>query len=896
MKKRAILIDGNNLLFRSYFATAYNGNLMKNSKNFPTNALFGFVNMINKIILEENPEYVMVAFDKGKSFRHKEYTEYKAGRSETPNDLLIQFPRAYEILDALGIPAISIDNYEADDIIGTFARMADEDECYNATIVSSDKDLLQLISKEVDVKLLKQKDYILMNENTFKEVYGIEPIRIIDLKALMGDASDNIPGVKGIGEKTALSLLKEHGTLEEIYENIDNVKGKLKEKLENDKENAFFSKYLATIYKEVPLNMTFEDIKIKEKNNKKILEIYEDLEFFSLIKKEKQKIEEPQESNEQISLFNEDKTAESEIVLEEIEIKEAPVKVIYPEDMDYELVTDTVEINKDFAFYVEVSQENYHFGSLLGLSIYDGEKSYYLTKDAILKNKEIFKHAVSTYDLKKNIVALKKLGIELPSCTFDAMIAAYLLNYNVKEDISYIAKTKGYSVEFYDMLVKKEQIVDENKFMRNMALKSKFIYETKDIYLKELEKEEMLELFNDIEMPLINVLAKMEQEGVKVDPLVVEEMQKELQAKLEVISNAIYDLSGEEFNISSPKQLGEVLFEKLDLPHGKKKGKNGYKTDHDTLVKLVDKHPIIALILKHRSLNKLLNSYMNNLNEFIMEDGKVHPIFKQAITRTGRLSCTEPNLQNIPIRTDEGKQIRKAFLPEEGSIIMSSDYSQIELRILAHISKCEALIDAFKHHEDLHTKVASDIYEIPIEQVTKEERRTAKAVIFGIVYGISGFGLGENLDIDVKEAKKFIEKYLNMYPGVKKYMDDIVIDAKNKGYVRTIMNRKREIDELKNPNYIIRKSGERMALNTPIQGSSADIIKKAMIEVDKEITKRNLKSKLIIQVHDELVLTVPLEEKEIMESLVKEVMENAYKLLVPIKVEVESGYNWYDAK
>ncbi len=890
MKKRAILIDGNNLLFRSYFATAYSGNLMKNSKGFPTNALYGFVNMINKIIAEENPEYVMVAFDKGKSFRHKEYGEYKAGRSETPNDLLIQFSKAYEILDALGLPAISIDNYEADDIIGTFARMADEDECYNATIVSSDKDLLQLISKEVDVKLLKQKDYILMNQETFNEAYGIEPIRIIDLKALMGDSSDNIPGVKGIGEKTALTLLKEYGTLDCIYENIETVKGKLREKLETDKENAFFSKYLATIYQEVPLNMTFEDIKIKEKNNKKLLSIYEELEFFSLIKKEKQKLD--TKTEEQISLFENENKAEPETSDEIIE--EEQINIIYPENIEYTVIDERFDIEENFAFYLEVDKENYHFADIIGMSIFDGKKAYYLTKKGILENKHIFKNAVATYDLKKSIVVLKKIGIELPNCKFDTMLATYLLNYNVKEDISYIAKTKGYSVEFYDILISSKTLTEV--FRKNVSLKSIFIYETKDIYLKELQKENMLELFDTIEMPLISVLAKMEIQGIRVNPKVIDEMKIELEAKLNVISNTIYDLSGCEFNISSPKQLGEVLFEKLDLPHGKKKGKIGYKTDHDTLMKFIDKHPIIAVILKHRSLSKLLNSYMNNLNDFIASDGKIHPIFKQAITRTGRLSCAEPNLQNIPVRSEEGKQIRKAFLPEEGHIIMTSDYSQIELRILAHISKCDALIDAFRHHEDLHTKVASDIYDIPIEEVTKEERRTAKAVIFGIVYGISGFGLGENLDINVSDAKKFIDKYLSMYPGVKKYMDEIVIDAKEKGYVRTIMNRKREIDELKNPNYMIKKAGERMALNTPIQGSSADIIKKAMIEVDKEITKRNLKSKLIIQVHDELVLTVPIEEKELMETLIKETMENTYKLLVPVKAEVDSGENWYDAK
>ena len=856
--KRVVLIDGNNLLFRSYYATAYNGNLMKNSKNFPTNALYGFINMINKILNEEKPEYIVVAFDKGKNFRHEKYKDYKAGRIETPNDLLVQFPVAYKILDALGIKAVAIDNYEADDIIGTFAKMADLDKQYDATIISSDKDLLQLITDCVNVKLLKQKDYILMNTETFKEYYGVEPIRMIDLKALMGDPSDNIPGVKGICEKTAINLLKEYQTLENLYENIDTIKGKTKEKLIDGKEDAFSSYDLATIYKSVPLNMTFEDIKIKEKNEKELMNLYEELEFYSLIKKETKK-----------------------------DIKK---------DIEIIKVNGKINIDKDFAFYLEVSKENYHQSSLLALSLYDGEKLYYLDEQAIMENKDIFKHAKTTYDLKKAIVVLKRYDISLTNVDFDTMIAAYLLNYNVKEDISYISNTKGYDIEFYENLVKKEQITNEETFISNIAKKSIFLYNTKEDYIKELTEEEMYKLFKDIEMPLINVLAKMEMTGVNVHADKINEMKEEISTKIDKISEEIYELAGMTFNISSPKQLGEVLFEHLNLPHGKKKGRNGYPTNHDALVKLIPTSPIIPLILEHRNLTKLMNTYMDSLNKFIMEDGKIHTIFKQAITRTGRLSSAEPNLQNIPVRTEEGKKIRKAFFPEKDSVILTSDYSQIELRLLAHISKCDALIDAFKHHEDIHTKVASDIFDVDTKDVTKDMRRTAKAVIFGIVYGISGFGLGENLSLNVKEASKFIDKYLNMYPGVKKYMDEIVIEAKEKGYVRTIMNRKRTIDELKNTNYIIQKSGERMALNTPIQGSSADIIKKAMIEVDKELEKRNLKAKLIIQVHDELVLTVPKEEKEIVAKLVTDIMENTYKLLVPLKVEVDFGDNWYDAK
>ena len=858
MKKRAILIDGNNLLFRSYYATAYNGNLMKNSKNFPTNALYGFVNMINKILNEENPEYIMVAFDKGKNFRHDKYENYKAGRIETPNDLLKQFPYAYQILEAMGITALNLENYEADDIIGTFARMADENDLYDATIISSDKDLLQLISKEVNVKLLKQSGYILMNTEVFRETYKCDPIKMIDLKALMGDSSDNIPGVKGIGEKTAINLISEYGSLEEVYNNIDNIKGKTREKLEIDKDNAFFSKDLATICKNAPIGLSFEDIKIKPRNEEELMNIYEELEFFSFIKKEGKK-----------------------------EVKEK---------VEYEIVNDKINPKDNFAFYIEVSEDNYHESDILGMSIYDGEKVYILDKESILLNKDIFSKAYSTYDLKKNIVVLNKLGIDIENVRIDTMISAYLLNYNVKEDISYVSNTKNYNIEFYANMIKKGIIQDKDVFNYNLALKSKFIYETVDEFTTELDNEDMLHLFKDIEMPLVRVLAKMEMNGIRVDTDTLDIIKNKLEEKLNVLSSKIYDLAGIEFNISSPKQLGEILFEKMDLPHKAKKGRNGYSTNHDTLMKLYDLHPIIPLILEYRNLIKLMTTYMNNLKDYVMSDSKIHTIFKQTITRTGRLSSAEPNLQNIPIRTEEGKEIRKAFLPEEDSVILTSDYSQIELRILAHISGCKNLISAFNNSEDIHTKVASDIYGVDASLVTKTMRRTAKAVIFGIVYGISGFGLGENLDISPKEAKKYIDKYLTMYPGVKEYMDNIKMKAKEQGYVRTIMNRKREIDELKNTNYIIVKSGERMAMNTPIQGSAADIIKKAMIDVDNEMAKKGLKSKMLIQVHDELVFTVPKDEIEIMKELVRDTMENAYNLEVPLKVDVELGSNWYDAK
>ncbi len=855
--KRAILIDGNNLLFRSYYATAYSGNMMQNSKGFPTNALFGFVNMINKILNEENPEYIVVAFDKGKNFRHELYVSYKDGRIETPKELLAQFPIAKDILKYLGIKYVEADNYEADDIIGTFAKMADEDKLYDATIISSDKDLLQLISNDVNVKLLKQKDYILMNEATFKDTYGINPIRMIDLKALEGDPSDNIPGVNGIGEKTALMLLQKYETIEDIYENIENITGKLKEKLINDKDMAIFSKKLATIYKDIDLNMTFEDIKKNATDEENLYKLYEELEFYSLIKNIQKK---------NIDIFK------------------------------YKYFTDVSELGKNnISCYIEVDDINYHKAKILGASLYDGKNSFYVRSEDILKLSTILSDIDVTYDLKKNIIVLRKLGLEMKAKA-DTILSAYLLNYNSKDDIAYLANSEGYNILFYENLINTKNKVSEEELVKNICLKSKFLYETKEKYETALKNENMLKLFNEIEMPLVYVLADMEIEGIMVKKEVLLDMKENLQIKLDMLSNDIYNYAGEVFNISSPKQLGDILFKKLGLPYYKRKSKESFSTGYEILSKLVDVHPIVEKILEYRNLNKIMTTYIDSLIDYIMDDGKIHTIYKQNITRTGRLSSIEPNLQNIPIRNDEGRKIRKAFYPDKDSVIMSCDYSQLELRILAHISKCEALIDAFNNHEDIHTKVASDIFGVEKEAVTKNMRRTAKAVIFGIVYGISGYGLGENLDLPVNEAKKFIDKYLELYPGVKIYMDKIVAEAKEKGYVVSLLNRKRTIEELKNTNYMIRAAGERIALNTPMQSTEADIIKIAMINIYNKFKEEKFKSKMILQVHDELVFDVVDDEKEKIKEIVTKIMESAYELVVPLKVEVDFGNNWYEAK
>ena len=851
--KKVILVDGNNLMFRSYYATAYSGNTMKNSKNFPTNGLFGFVNMMTKIINEENPEYIMVAFDIGKTFRHEKYEDYKGGRSETPDELKIQFPKAKEILNAMNIKYLEVPGYEADDIIGTYANIVDKTDDYEGLIVSSDKDLLQLISKKVKVKLLKTKDYIMMDEDTFKNTYGVEPLRMTDLKGLMGDPSDNIPGVKGIGEKTAIKLLSEYQTLENLYNHLDSIKGSTHDKLENGKDSAFKSREIATIYREVPVNYSLDELSFKNNPTEELINIYKELEFNYFINK--------------------------------IEIPKKEEKV------DFEIITNPLNLtfNQPVAIYLDITEENYHKASIIGMSIYDGKKGYYIEKNN-LGDLKYLKDEVYTYDVKKNYVSLNNNNITIPNMTFDVMIACYLLNYNVKDDIAYIANPLGYNIEFYN---KKEEL-DINELAKRSVKKSKFIYEIKSKLFKDMEKDEVLDLFTKIEMPLSKVLAKMEINGITCDTKVLDEMGKDIKEKIDEISKEIYTISGEEFNISSPKQLGVILFEKLNLPYPKKK-KDSYSTDEATLSKLKE-YPIIEDVLTYRMLTKLYSTYIEGLKNSVLSDGKIHTIYTQTLTRTGRLSSIEPNLQNIPARNEYGRLIRKCFVPEENSLILSSDYSQIELRIFASLANVQELIHAFKEGIDIHKKTASDVNKVPLDEVTAEMRRNAKAVNFGIIYGISSYGLSEDLNISPKEAKKFIDDYFNTYPGIKTYMDKEIKQAHVNGYVKTIMNRKRIIDELNNKNYMIRSMGERMALNTPIQGSSADILKKAMIEIDEELTKRNLKSKMLLQIHDELVFNVKIDELDTIKEIIKRIMENTVELSVPLIVDINTGKNLYEAK
>lgn len=857
--EKVVLVDGNNLLFRSYYATAYTGNIMRNRDGFPTNGLYGFVNMINKIVAEENPKYMMVAFDIGKTFRHEKYKDYKGGRRETPEDLKVQFPIAKKILTAMGIKYLECEGYEADDIIGTISSWCDKDPEYEALIVSSDKDLLQLISDETVVKLLKPKDYIMMDKATFIQTYGFEPFKMIDLKALMGDASDNIPGVKGIGEKTAIKLLTQYGSLDGIYENIDNIKGSTHEKLVTGNEDAYYSKELVTIYREVPLNITWDDLLYGNENTNELIQLYNELNFYSLLKKASNN---KKNVNTNIDNFK---------IIQDISL---------------------INIDRDTAIYVDTTLGNYHDASINGIALYNDSMAVYIPFDVIENNINFLDvpYNFYTYDYKKLLVVFNKYNIKIDNVIFDTMISGYLLNYDVKDDIGYLANLLDFDIPSYN----KNDILSDEKVALVNITKAKFIYDSKTKLYNEMVNENVTSLFENIEMPLAKVLANMEIQGIRVNKKILEEMGEEIKIKLELITKDIYNYAGCEFNINSSKQLGEILFDKLKLPHAKK-NKIGYVTDADTLKKLID-FPIVNKILEYRALAKLYSTYIEGIISTIREDNKIHTIYTQTLTRTGRLSSIEPNLQNIPMRSEYGRLIRKAFLPEDDSVILSADYSQIELRVFAHLSGVKDLIEAFKNNEDIHTKTAMDIFKVPSLGVTKNMRRQAKAVNFGILYGISSYGLSEDLGIPVKEAKEFINKYFETYPGVKDYMNKEIADATKDGYVKTIMNRKRIIEELNSSNYNVRSMGERMALNTPIQGSASDILKKAMVEIYDVFEKNNMKSKMLLQVHDELIFNVYNDEIDRVKKIVHDIMTNVFELSVPLEVDIETGNNWYEAK
>ncbi|WP_377888207.1 DNA polymerase I [Alkalihalobacillus sp. R86527] len=875
LKNKLVLIDGNSIAYRAFFALP----LLNNDKGVYTNAVYGFTTMLLKIIENESPTHMLVAFDAGKTtFRHKTYTEYKGGRQKTPSELSEQFPVIREMLDAFNIKRFEIENYEADDIIGTVAGMASKED-WDVKIYSGDKDLLQLVSDKVHVALTRKgiTDIDTYDPAFLNEKYGITPEQIIDMKALMGDNSDNIPGVPGVGEKTALKLLKEYSTLEGVYDSIDRVSGKkLKEKLEDNKDKAMMSKELVTIFKETPLSIGISDMVYEGFKTEAVSEFFRDLGFKTLLDR----------------IGGE---SEEEEVMDEL-------KVEFLEEIEES------HLANPSALIVEVMEENYHNAEIQGFSLVNEKGNFYIPRDTALES-ELFQSFLQdeskkkwVFDAKRAVVALGWKGIHLKGITFDLVIASYLLNPSEStHDLSAISKREGFSVVSSDEAVygkgAKRAVPGEEDLADHLVRKGYAVYQLKETLEEQLNKNNQIELFHDLEMPLTIVLGEMETQGVSVDVERLEKMGKDLNKKLKEIEERIFDLAQTEFNINSPKQLGEVLFEKLELPVIKKT-KTGYSTSADILEKLESKHDIIPEILHYRQLGKLNSTYIEGLLKVTFrETGKIHTRFNQALTQTGRLSSTDPNLQNIPIRLEEGRKIRQAFIPTTKNWVMfAADYSQIELRVLAHIAQDENLIEAFQNGEDIHTKTAMNVFSVSKEDVTSEMRRHAKAVNFGIVYGISDYGLSQSLSITRKEASEFIERYLESFPGVKQYMEDVVSKAKEDGYVSTLMNRRRYLPEINARNFNQRSFAERTAMNTPIQGTAADIIKKAMVEMDKRLKDEKLETRMLLQVHDELIFEAPEEEIETLKRIVPDVMETAIELVVPLKVDYEYGSTWYDAK
>lgn len=875
MANKLVLIDGNSIAYRAFFALP----LLHNDKGIHTNAIYGFTMMLMKLIEEEKPTHMLVAFDAGKTtFRHEVYTEYKGGRQKTPPELSEQFPFLRELLDAYNIRTYELENYEADDIIGTLATKA-EKEGFDVVIISGDRDLTQLASERIHVHVTKKgiTDMERYTPEYVFEKYGLTPAQIVDLKGLMGDASDNIPGVPGVGEKTALKLLKEYGTVEHVLASLEHISGKkLKENLQKYREQALLSKQLATIHRDVPLTLSLDELAWQSYDAERVAALFQEFGFTSLMDKI------GQISQEQLSLTD--------------------ISFVTVQAIDEHMLT------KEGALVVEVMDANYHQAPIIGFALVNERGHFFIPTDIALASSR-FKRWLedeqckkSVFDAKRAIVALKWNGIELKGVDFDLLLAAYLLNpTDANGDVAAVAKTKQYTDVQSDEEVygkgAKQAIPPTNVLAEHLVRKAKAIASLKETYIQELKRNEQFELLVHLELPLTFILAQMEFYGVKVDVDRLEQMGKEFTAQLEQIEQRIYELAGTTFNINSPKQLGTILFEKLQLPIVKKT-KTGYSTSADVLEKLAPYHEIIEQILHYRQLGKLQSTYVEGLMKVVRKDtGKVHTIFQQALTQTGRLSSTEPNLQNIPIRIEEGRKIRQAFVPSSDDwVIFAADYSQIELRVLAHIANDENLIAAFHHDLDIHTKTAMDIFHVKEDEVTAHMRRQAKAVNFGIVYGISDYGLSQNLGITRKEAAEFIERYFRSYPGVKRYMEEIVQDAKQKGYVTTLLHRRRYLPDITSSNFNVRSFAERTAMNTPIQGSAADIIKKAMIDLTKRLHEERLQTRLLLQVHDELILEAPKEEIELLKKIVPDVMENAVSLRVPLKVDYHFGPTWYDAK
>ncbi|MGY3765129.1 DNA polymerase I [Vagococcus vulneris] len=881
-KKKLLLVDGNSIAFRGFFALYQSLERFKNKQGLHTNALYAVHNMLENVLAEEKPTHALIAFDAGKTtFRHAFYEEYKGGRSKTPSEFKEQMPYLRDLVEGLGLKHYELANYEADDIIGTLAKSTNPEE-FEVVVLSGDKDLTQLADDHITVKVTVKgvSEIEVYTPEHIKEKYGLAPMQIVDMKGLAGDQSDNIPGVTKIGEKTAIKLLTEYKSVEGIYERIDEIKkSKMKENLINEKETAFLSKKLATIDIDSPLTISIEDLVYNGKDLEKLVPFYQEMDFNSFLAKlDTSKIDVPVEDKAEIVYTIVDK-AEPEM------------------------------FTSDMSLYIEMLEANYHVSPVVGVSWGNASKVYVATDDLILADpnfKAWIENATitkKTFDIKRHYVALHRYGMSLTETKFDALLAAYVVDStNNSEDVAEIAERFDYfdidkDEVVYGKGVKKGVPDDVAVFAEHLARKVKAIDFLYSKLTKELEDKEQTDLFYDTELPVAKILADMEIQGIKVNAQRLIDMKGEFAERLTEIERAVYEIAGEEFNLNSPKQLGVILFEKMKLPVIKKT-KTGYSTSVDVLEKLQGESPIIELILQYRQLAKIQSTYVEGLLKVIFDDHKIHTRYIQTLTQTGRLSSVDPNLQNIPIRLEEGRKIRQAFVPRQtGWKLFSSDYSQIELRVLAHISNDEHLKQAFLDGEDIHAATAMRVFGIESpEDVDGNMRRQAKAVNFGVVYGISDYGLSQNLGISRKEAKQFIDRYFEKYPGVKEYMESIVRDAKEKGFVETLYHRRRYLPDINSRNFNLRSFAERTAINTPIQGSAADILKIAMIKIQERLKEENMEATMLLQVHDELVFEAPEAEIPKLQQLVEDTMAHAVDLHVPLKADSSYGDTWYDAK
>ncbi|HFU4216202.1 TPA: DNA polymerase I [Streptococcus suis] len=876
-KNKLLLIDGSSVAFRAFFALYHQIDRFKSLTGLHTNAIYGFHLMLDHMMKRIEPTHILVAFDAGKTtFRTEMFADYKAGRAKTPDEFREQFPFIRQMLDAMGIKHYELSQYEADDIIGTLDKMAERTDIpFDVTIVSGDKDLIQLTDENTVVEISKKgvAEFEEFTPAYLMEKMGITPTQFIDLKALMGDKSDNIPGVTKIGEKTGLKLLTEFGSLEGIYEHIDSMKAsKMKENLIADKEQAFLSRTLATIDTQAPIEIGLDDIVYQGPRIEELGQFYDDMGFKQL--------------RAQLGSTN---TQEEEV-------------------LDFQIVSEvsSAMFKKDQFFYFEILGENYHREEVVGLAWGDKDGIYVggpeLLDSPVLK--DFLEHQpIKTYDFKRGKVLLARKGIDLPPATFDSRLAKYLLSTVDDNALTTIAHLYGKTSLIPDEAIygkgAKLALPERDVFFPHLARKVQVLMETEAPMLAKLEENQQSDLLFEMELPLANVLAKMEIAGIKVKVETLKAMQAENEVLIEQLTKEIYELAGQEFNINSPKQLGTILFEDMGLPlEYTKKTKTGYSTAVDVLERLAPIAPVVSKILDYRQITKLQSTYVIGLQDAILQDGKIHTRYVQDLTQTGRLSSTDPNLQNIPVRLEQGRLIRKAFVPSlENSVLLASDYSQIELRVLAHISQDQHLIEAFQQGADIHTSTAMRVFGIEkAEDVTPNDRRNAKAVNFGVVYGISDFGLSNNLGISRKEAKNYIDTYFERFPGIKNYMETIVREARDKGYVETLYKRRRELPDINSRNFNVRNFAERTAINSPIQGSAADILKVAMINLDKALTDAGLSTRMLLQVHDEIVLEVPMAELETVKAMVKETMESAIQLSVPLIADENEGETWYEAK